>query len=86
MKSDELLAKKEALKQEITQAIKAELENRNGSHEFALAWYDEADNTVIRISLKEGVVFEDMAGREESYPIGELGFDDGIYVLGLLEA
>lgn len=85
MKSIEFSKKHEALKNKLTQEIEKILERRGGEFEME-TWEDEANNEIIGISLEKGVAFEDMAGAVEYYPISELGFDDAIYVLGLLEA
>lgn len=87
MNSTKLSQEFQALKSKLTQSIEEKLSQKEGGF-FNLedkSFTDEANNEVVEVSLEKGVIFEDMGGGFESYPISELGFNDGIYILSLLE-
>lgn len=78
----ELGKKQVELKQEVIKAIR----NLVGSTKVPLTdigkeFEDEANNTITDVD-SENVYFD---GTMENYPLEELGIDDALYILGVLE-
>ena len=73
------------LKREIAAAIEEHLNKVSGTFELVNPFTDEANNSIVAVSIENGVHFEDMGGNIEHYPLSELGVDDAIYILSLFE-
>ena len=79
--SDQIVAMRNELKEEIRHSVRTALEAREGKRlEFNAVWEDEAHNDIHAVSIEHGVEFEG-----DAYPISELGIEDSIYVLNELE-
>jgi hypothetical protein len=61
------------LKREIAAAIEEHLNKVSGTFELVNPFTDEANNSIVAVSIENGVHFEDMGGNIEHYPLSELG-------------
>ncbi len=86
MNSTKLSQEFQALKSKLTESINEQLSQKEGGcFNLENSFTDEANNTIVGVSLEKEVIFEDLGGDLQSYPFSELGFDDGVYILSLLE-
>lgn len=85
MKAQDYTIKLHDLKTELVRDIEELLNEKGGKVEFDSPWDDESENTVVAASVENGIHFLDMGDQETHYPLEQLGFDDGIYLLSLLE-
>ena len=86
MLSQKIYQRKQDLLNEMVNDIIELLDEKGGKVEFDSPWDDESENTVVAASVENGIHFLDMGDQETYYPLEQLGFDDGIYLLTLLES
>jgi len=82
--SDEFSKQERELKNKVIDTIKERLKDVDDGKFELEPFEDEARNEVYAVD-EAGVFFQGMMYDDETYPLGELGLLDAIYILGNME-
>jgi len=82
--SDEFSKQERELKNKVIDTIKERLKDVDDGKFELEPFEDEARNEVYAVD-EAGVFFQGMMNDDETYPLGELGLLDAIYILGNME-